>query len=99
MADSKWEAALIHLHEMGWDTDEIDSACEAVLDACSGGLFDDTEPRELDADQLAQILGDEVDASECAAIVRLAEVKAREDPEAEAMQEALWDIDDFADSR
>ena len=46
-----------------------------------------------------QILGGEMSSSEQEAVVFLAEVRAQEDPEAEAMREALWDIDEFAESR
>lgn len=99
MADSNWEDALIHLHEMGWDTDDIDSACEALVEACTDGAFENTEPSELDPDQLAQVLGDEYSPSERDAVVLLAEMRAAEDPETDAMREALWDIDEFADSR
>jgi len=99
MADMNWEDALIHLHEMGWDTDDIDSACEALVEACSDGLFEGTEPSELEPDQLEQVLGGEMSRTEREAVVCLAEVRAQEDPEAEAMREALWDIDEFADSR
>jgi hypothetical protein len=99
MADSNWEDALIHLHEMGWDTDDIDSACDALLEACREGIFEGNEPSDLDSDQLKQILGDDMNSSEQEAVVCLAEVRAQEDPEAEAMREALWDIDEFAESR
>ncbi len=99
MADSNWEDALIHLHEMGWDTDDIDSACEALVEACTDGAFEGSEPSDLDSDQLRQVLGSEPSQSELEAVVCLAEVRAQEDPEAEAMREALWDIDEFAESR
>jgi hypothetical protein len=99
MADSNWEDALIHLHEMGWDTDDIDSACEALVEACRDGIFEGSEPSDLDSDQLKQILGNDMSGSEQEAVVCLAEVRAQEDPEAEAMREALWDIDEFAESR
>src|SRR5688572_10006289 len=99
MADSNWEDALIHLHEMGWDTDDIDSACEALVEACREGVFEGNEPSDLDSDQLKQILGGDMSSSEQEAVVTLAEVRAQEDPEAEAMREALWDIDEFAESR
>src|SRR5262249_9517728 len=99
MADSNWEDALIHLHEMGWDTDDIDSACEALVEACREGIFEGNEPSDLDSAQLKQILGGDMSSSEQEAVVCLAEVRAQEDPEAEAMREALWDIDEFAESR
>jgi hypothetical protein len=99
MADSNWEDALIHLHEMGWDTDDIDFACEALVEACREGIFEGNEPSDLDGDQLKQVLGDDMSTSEQEAVVTLAEVRAQEDPEAEAMREALWDIDEFAESR
>jgi hypothetical protein len=99
MADSNWEDALVHLHEMGWDTDDIDSACDALVEACREGIFEGNEPSDLDSDQLKQILGGEMSSSEQEAVVCLAEVRAQEDPEAEAMREALWDIDEFAESR
>ena len=99
MADSNWEDALIHLHEMGWDTDDIDSACEALVEACREGIFEGNEPSDLDSDQLKQILGGDMSSSEQEAVVCLAEVRGQEDPEAEAMREALWDIDEFAESR
>ncbi len=99
MADQNWEDSLIHLHEMGWDTDNIDAACDALVEACTEGDFEGSEPSDLDPDQLSQILGNEISPSEQNAIVCLAEVRVQEDPEAEALLEALWDLDEFADSR
>ena len=71
MADSNWEDALIHLHEMGWDTDDIDSACEALVEACREGIFEGNEPSDLDGDQLKQILGNDMSTSEQEAVVSL----------------------------
>ena len=99
MADGNWEDALIHLHEMGWDTDDIDSACDALVEACTDGAFEGIEPSELAPEELAQILGDDMTPTERDALVRLSEVRALEDPEADALREALWDIDEFAESR
>lgn len=99
MADQSWEDSLILLHENGWETDDIDAACDALVEACTEGDFEGSEPSELDDAQLASILGSDATAAERKAIVHLTEVRAQEDPEAEALTEALWDIEDFADSR
>ena len=100
MAISSWEDALTHLHEMGWDTDDIDAACDKLVEACTeGGEFEGNEPSELDKAQLAEVLGDDYDENEQRAVVVIAELRAQEDPEAEALQEALWDLDDFVDAR
>jgi hypothetical protein len=99
MADMNWEDALIHLHEMGWETDDIDAACDALVDACTDGDFEGDEPGELDEDQLEQVLGEDTSPTERVAVVCLAELRAQQDPEAEAMLEALWDIEEFADGR
>ena len=99
MADQSWEDSLIHLHEMGWETDDIDTACDSLVEACTDGDFEGSEPSELDDSQLAQIFGPDVSESERKAIAHLTEVRAQEDPEAEALAEALWDIDEFADNR
>lgn len=101
MATMSWEDALVHLHEMGWDTDDIDAACDKLVEACTeGGDFEGTEPSEMNPGQLQEILGDEVSGGEAQAVVVLAELRAQaDDPELEAMQEALWDLDDFVDAR
>ena len=70
-----------------------------LVEACREGIFEGNEPSDLDSDQLKQILGDDMSSSEQEAVVCLAEVRAQEDPEAEAMREALWDIDEFAETR
>ena len=100
MAKLGWEDALIHLHEMGWDTDDIDAACDQLVEACTeGGEYEGNEPSELDAEQLEAIFGGDVSAGEQRAVVVLAELRAQEDPESDALQEALWDLEDFADGR
>jgi hypothetical protein len=99
MADDNWEDALIHLHEMGWETDEIDAACDAIVEACTEGDYEGNEPSELDDDQLEEVLGGDYAVSERKALAALAELRAQEDPDAEAMREALWDLEEFAESR
>lgn len=100
MAKLSWEDALVHLHEMGWDTDDIDAACDKLVEACTeDGDFEGNEPSELSTGQLTQVFGDEVSETEQQAVVVLAELRAQEDPDSEALQEALWDLDDFVDAR
>lgn len=99
MGELSWEDALVHLHEMGWDTDDIDSACETVVEACTDGDFEGSEPTDLSRDELEQILGRELEASERHALVRLASMHGQQDDEGEALREALWDLDEFAYGR
>lgn len=100
MASMSWEDALVHLHEMGWDNDDIDAGCDKLVEACTeDGDFEGNEPSELNAEQLQSIFGEDVSSTEQRALVVLAELRAQEDPEAEAMHEALWDLDDFVDAR
>ena len=64
MADDNWEDALVHLHEMGWETDDIDAACDTLVEACTDGDYEGNEPSELDDEQLEEVLGGDYSARE-----------------------------------
>ncbi len=99
MADENREDALVHLHEMGWETDDIDAACDVLVEARTDGDYEGHEPSELDDEQLEDVLVGEYSARERKALVVLAEIRAQQDPDGDAMREALWDLEEFADGR
>ena len=36
-----WREALVVLNDAGWETDDIDAACERLAEACTDGEFED----------------------------------------------------------
>ena len=42
-----WRDALMKLHVAGWNTDDIDSACEALAQACDEGSLEGFEICDL----------------------------------------------------
>lgn len=84
------------LHVAGWDTDDIDAACEALAEACDEGPYEGSEILDLGEDQVARVLGSAPPADQTRALLRVAELRNRVDPEAEALRRALYDLDAFA---
>lgn len=99
MGELTWEDALVHLHELGWESDDIDSACEALVEACTDGIFEGTEPTDLADEEIEQILGSELEPAARQALARLASMLGEQHAEAEALREALSDLDEFAYGR
>ena len=88
-----WQAALLRLCRRGWDTDEIDAACEALIEACETG----GRPLEaLTADDVDDILDVDVHPAEVPALVAVARARSGAGPDADALQRALYDLDAFA---
>ena len=42
-----WREALVVLNDAGWETDDIDAACERLAEACTDGEFEDLEIEDL----------------------------------------------------
>ena len=59
-----WQDALMKLHVGGWDTDDIDAACEALCEACREGRLAGTEIAELTPDQVRSVLETDVPSAE-----------------------------------
>lgn len=93
-----WRDALIQLHFGGWDTDDIDAACEVLVEACEERAALGLELAALTPAEVEDILDIEVEPDEVPALLVLADLLASEDEDAEALREALDDIDAFANA-
>ena len=91
-----WRDALMKLHVAGWNTDDIDSACEALAQACDEGSLEGFEICDLSADQVRGVLASPVATDEADALRRVADLRHRVGPETEALRAALFDLDAFA---
>lgn len=91
-----WRDALMQLHVRGWDTDDIDSACEAIVDACLDRELSGITLDALEIVDIRNILEVDVVAIEAPALVALARTYADGGSEARALREALFDLDAFA---
>lgn len=91
-----WQDALLKLHVRGWDTDDIDLAAEALLEACTEGDFEGTEISALGDGDVVQILEQRVPEDECRALRVIGQVRAQQGPESDALQRAIYDLDAFA---
>jgi len=93
---SSWRDALMRLHVAGWDTDDIDAACEALVSACEEGPASGAEVTELTAAEVRDILETPVADEEISALLTVAALRAMEGAEAQQLREALYDLDAFA---
>jgi len=93
-----WEGSLLYLHDQGWNSDDIDSACEALADACLEGEHEDLEIDELEPEHVRAVLGVEIDDRLAMALTDVAWVRAQDGPDASSLAEALFDLDAFADA-
>jgi hypothetical protein len=91
-----WQDALMRLHVGGWDTDEIDAACEALVEACEEGGAEGFTLDALTTDQVDDILDVDVIATEVPALLTIARVRSSSGTEARALRDALYDLDAFA---
>lgn len=91
-----WQDALMKLHVRGWDTDDIDGAAEDLLEACTEGDFEGTRILDLSVPDTARALGASPPEDEIRALLVVADLRAREGPEASALHRALYDLDAFA---
>ena len=90
-----WKEALSVLYENGWETDDIDAACEALFEACDEGAYSGQPIAELSADQVESVLDVEVDDEESHALALLADLRVQSGSAAEALARALYDLDRF----
>jgi len=88
-----WQDAVMRLHIGGWDTDDIDAACEALVEASEGS---GSELRALTRAQVEDILETKVEENEVPALLLIARLRASESTDAHALREALYDLDAFA---
>jgi hypothetical protein len=93
-----WREALVVLNDAGWETDDIDAACERLAEACSDGEFEDLEIEDLETEQIADALEVDVDSEIGSALALVAIVRARSDDDAEELGRALFDLDAFVDA-
>jgi hypothetical protein len=91
-----WREALLKLHARGWNTDEIDAACETLAEACEAGAFQGAGIGELSAEQVGSVLESALPAAETEALRRVADLRHRVGKEADALRAALYDLDAFA---
>lgn len=91
-----WRDALMRLHVGGWDTDDIDAACEALVEACEEDESAGFALGDLTAAEVDDILEADVAADEVPALLALARVRSSQGDDARALQEALYDLDAFA---
>ena len=87
-----WRDALMRLHLAGWDTDDIDAACEAVEEAAGSGV----SIGELSSAEVRDALESEVRDDEVSALLTIADLRARQGAEAQSLRDALYDLDAFA---
>jgi hypothetical protein len=93
-----WREALVILNDAGWETDDIDAACERLADACGDGEFEELEIEDLETEQIAEALEVDLDAEVASALAAVAAVRARSDDDAEELGRALFDLDAFVDA-
>jgi hypothetical protein len=92
-----WRDALLALHDNGWDADDIDSACEALIEACDEGAYAGLELSALSLLDAVKILDVELDDDEVLSLLEIAEVRSQQDSAAaRALHNALYDLDAFA---
>lgn len=91
-----WQDALMRLHVSGWDTDEIDAACDALAEACDEGALEGTPIAELTAEQIGTVLENPLSPGDAAALRVVADLRHQVGSEAEALRAALYDLDAFA---
>lgn len=91
-----WEDALLRLNAAGWETDDIESACEALIEACESGEASDYEVTELGKDDVEEILDVDVDPQLVPSLLSVAEQMSRADADTRDFREALYDLDAFA---
>jgi hypothetical protein len=92
-----WEDALAELRNSGWDVDEINAACLALVDACCDGEFAGSEVRHLSRAQMRKVIGHELEYLERETLLYLCSVYDREDEDEDgaALRDALSDGDIF----
>lgn len=91
-----WQEALLTLHVGGWDTDDIDDACETLAEACDEGILGANEVVDLDADDVRSVLDNELSVEEADALILIADLRQQVGGDAEALGDALYDLDAFA---
>lgn len=91
-----WRDALLRLHVGGWDSDDIDAAAESLSEACTDGPFADAEIRELSRADVARVLGSELPERDLDALRVVADLRSQASREADALADALFDLDAFA---
>ena len=90
MGRKNWKDALGLLAEMGWESDEIEGACEALIDIC-----DETgeEPADLTARQIEGAIGDELTPEERSAFSLLASVLGADDDDSQDLVEQIRELE------
>lgn len=93
MDDSlSWKDALVHLYEAGWDGDDIDAACDSLLEACDSN----TDLGDLRFREIEEILDQELEREDAAALIVVAEVRADDGRDHQMLCEALDDLKAYA---
>jgi hypothetical protein len=95
--DLDWEDALAELRHSGWDVEEIDTACAALVDACCEGDLQGTDIRDLGAKQVRRLIGQDLEAREREMLLLLCDVYDREDEDGAALRDVLSDGELFGD--
>jgi hypothetical protein len=91
-----WRDALMRLHVAGWDTDDIDGACEALAEACEERGDDPAEVTGLTVAEVRDILEIEIGDDEVPALLTLTALHSTQGAEAGELRKALYDLDAFA---
>ena len=94
--DPGWRVLLFRLHASGWNADDVDEACEGLYEACSEGAYEGTDVEDLSTHQVRAVLHVNVDERLAVAIRGVAALRAQQTSEAEALRNALYDLDAFA---
>jgi hypothetical protein len=74
---------------MGWESEDIEGACDALNEIC-----DETgeDPREMTPRQVEDSIGDELTAEERRSFQLLASVFAADDEDAAELRANLWEL-------
>ncbi len=91
-----WRDALMRLHVSGWDSGDIDAACETLIETCEEDPESQLELATLGPSRVREILGTRIADDEVAALLQVAAVRSSQGAEGQALRDALYDLDAFA---
>lgn len=91
-----WRDDLLRLHTHGWNTDDIDEACEALHEACDQGEYEGSKVSDLTLAEVKSVLKVDLESGLLRSLQAIAELRSRQSPDAGDLQQALYDLDAFA---
>lgn len=91
-----WRDTLMRLHVAGWNSDDIDDACEALAEACDDGAHAGTAIDALTPDQVRATVKEPLETRVAAALVTIADLRRQGTTAADELRTALYDLDAFA---